>query len=118
MYLGTLSGNTYTTGVITSNCSVSATYIPTYTPPNTDIQVGNSGAKATIQSAYNTAGNDDTIQIQSGTYQQNLNLNGKVLVTLIGGYDSNYSANTSYSVITGTVIISGGPVIVENIIIQ
>jgi hypothetical protein len=82
------------------------------------IQVGSSGAYSTIQSAYNAARDEDTIEVQAGTYVENDNLNGSVSVTVIGGYDSSFATNSSYSVINGTLIISNGTVTVENIIIQ
>ena len=72
----------------------------------------------TLQSAYNAAVSGDTIESQTGTFTEDLNFNSNVSVILEGGYNCGYSANSSYSVINGTLTISGGPVTVGYIKIQ
>jgi hypothetical protein len=82
------------------------------------IYVGSAGAYSTIQSGYDAAVTGDTIKAQTETYEEDINFNSNVSVTLIGGYDSIFSTNNSSSVISGTLIISGGTVNLENIMLQ
>ena len=85
---------------------------------SSDIEVGITGTYSTIQGGYTVAGNGNTIEIQAGTYVENDDLNNNVSVGLMGGYNSNFTTNSSNSVIKGTLTISNGTVTVKNITIQ
>lgn len=59
------------------------------------------------------------IRIRAGQYFENLEI-GDYPITLIirGGFNSDFSAQTGVSVINGTLTISGGPVVIENLVIK
>ncbi len=82
------------------------------------IDVESSGQYPTIQDGYEHTANGDTIQVQAGTYAENDIFDNNISVTLLGGFNSSFSANSSYSTIYGTLIISNGTVTVGNIIIS
>jgi hypothetical protein len=87
--------------------------------PGSNITVGSAGMDSMIQLGYNNAATGSTIEVQAGTtYVENDNFNRNVLVILAGGYNSSFSTDSLYSVITGPLIISNGTVTVWNIIIQ
>jgi hypothetical protein len=71
-----------------------------------------------LQSAYNAAASGDTIESQAGIFAEDLNFNSNISVTLQGGYNCGYLTISSYSVINGTLTISGGPVTFDYIKIQ
>jgi len=71
-----------------------------------------------IQTAYDEAATNQTVQIQATDFNEDLILANPVAVTLEGGFDAGFSANPGWTTVTGTVTISGGPVTVENIAIM
>lgn len=71
----------------------------------------------TIQAAYNAAVTGDTIQTQAMSFTENLDFNVDKSVTLQGGYDSRYTGNPGLTTIAGTLTISLGTGIVENIVV-
>ena len=78
---GTLSGNTYTTGPITSDCAVSATFtaLPTYTVTSSAGANGNvNPTSATVDSGYNFT---LTITPSSGYHLSSLTDNGTNVTT-------------------------------------
>lgn len=72
----------------------------------------------TLQEAYDACSPGETIQIQALTFYEDLLCDQNVNIRLSGGYDVNYSGNTSYTTINGTLTITNGTVELENIIIQ
>lgn len=72
----------------------------------------------TLQEAYNAALNGDTVQSQAVVFSENLNLNRSISITINGGYDSSYSSNNGYSVINGTLTVSNGTAIINNIAVK
>ena len=110
---GTLSGNAYTTGPITGNCGVSAAFV-NYPVINTRTNAGYSH----LQNAYNAAQNGDTILAQSVTLTENFTANLNISVTIVGGYNSNFSANPNTTTIQGAPVISSGTVTWENFVIS
>lgn len=72
----------------------------------------------TIQAAYSAAVSGDTIQTQAMSFTGNLDFNVDKSVTLQGGYDSRYTANAGLTTIIGTLTISLGTGIFENIIVS
>jgi hypothetical protein len=71
-----------------------------------------------IQNAYISAAANQSIRMQSLPFIENLNLTGNINVYLKGGYDSSFESNPGLTSINGSLIISGGTVSVENIIIK
>ncbi len=74
---------------------------------------------STLQSAYDSALDNETIQAQALTvFTENLNVNRNVSVTIEGGYNCDYSAKTGNTELKGTMTISGGTVKVKNFILK
>ena len=73
-----------------------------------------------IQDAYdNTAlGNGDTIQCQALVFNEDVQCDLDLAVTLEGGYDPDFTSNPNYTTINGSLTITNGTVTVENIIIK
>jgi len=104
---------------MTSSKSITATFNTAAQTSSSNITVGSSGAESTIQNGYDDAETGATIELQAGkTYVENDNFNKNISVSLKGGYDSSFTTDNLYSVITGPLIISSGTVTVWNIIIQ
>jgi hypothetical protein len=117
-FIGWSGGGCSGTGPCSITIYAGSSVTATFNATGNTIQVESSGAYSTIQSGYNACGNGNTIEVMAGTYVENDDLSNSVTVTLIGGYDSSFSTSSSYSVITGPLIISNGTVTVRNIIIQ
>jgi hypothetical protein len=73
---------------------------------------------ATLQSAADEAFSGDFIQTQATSLNENLNFSSDISVTLKGGYNSDFTSQTGYTTIIGSLIISNGTVTVENMLIQ
>ncbi len=71
-----------------------------------------------IQAAYAAAANGQTIQIQAGTYVEDLVLGNPVSITLRGGYDATYTTITGGTVVAGSLTIRNGTAIIDNIVIK
>ncbi|GAM10754.1 hypothetical protein OR1_03051 [Geobacter sp. OR-1] len=72
----------------------------------------------TPQQAYNNALSGNTIISQSYTFNQDLNLNQPVSVTIVGGYDAGFVNAASSTEIQGTVTVGQGSAILDNIVIK
>lgn len=70
-----------------------------------------------IQTAYDAATTNQTVQLQATDFSENLILANPNAVSLKGGYNADFSAHPGLTTVTGTVTISGGRVTVENITI-
>jgi probable HAF family extracellular repeat protein len=79
---------------------------------------GTSSYYQDIQTAYNEASGNPTIQIQGLHFAEDLVLANDSSVKLAGGYDCTYSANPGLTIVNGQLIISGGAVTLENIKIR
>jgi len=75
-------------------------------------------AQNTIQAAYNAAAPGGAIKIRDLTFVENDDLNVVKTVTLRGGFDCGFATNPSYTIIQGSVFISKGTVVLENIVIK
>lgn len=104
----------------TGNCSVTMDSDKSVTATfNTAPIVKIGGASyANLQGAYNGAFAGDVIQARAVDFTENLTFNRNVAVTLKGGYDSNYTANSGYTVLHGILAVSDGTVAVENLTIR
>ncbi len=110
---GTLSGNTYTTGPITADCTVSATFAT-----GTVKVTAPDSYYSTLQAAYNAVADGNIIESQAIVFTENLNINRSISVTLKGGYDTTFTSNSSNTTISGSLTISSGTLTVENLIVQ
>jgi hypothetical protein len=88
--------------------------------PNNAVSIGGVAPYySTIQSAYNTADNGQAVMIQAMEFNENLNLDRDVVVTLKGGYECGFASNPGLTTITGSMTIGGnGTVTVERLIIK
>lgn len=76
---------------------------------------GNTPCYSTIQDAVDDAPTDATIKIAEGTYNEDVILNTSKTLTLQGGWDSTFTAQSSNTVISAPMTISNGKVKVKNI---
>ena len=112
---GTLAGSTYTTGVITSDCSITASFAVNLI---NRISGATNTYYTTFSDAYNAASAQDTIQGQALIFNEALNFNMDIPVIFKGGYNSAFTSQTGYTTIVGTLTITQGTVTVENLILQ
>jgi hypothetical protein len=74
---------------------------------------------STLQAAYDSASDNETIQAQALTvFTENLNFNRNVSVTIKGGYNCDYSANTGKTELKGMMRISGGTLTIKDFILK
>ncbi len=79
---------------------------------------GNPSCYDTIGDAYQNTDDFREIRVTEGFYPESLLFERSIEVFLSGGWSSDYATNNdAYSSICGTLIISDGTVIVENIVI-
>jgi PKD repeat protein len=71
-----------------------------------------------IGSALSVVGAGQTLLIQDTSLSESLSTSQDVLFTLSGGYSCDYSMNPGFTTVHGTLTISHGTVIIENLIIQ
>jgi len=73
-----------------------------------------------IQAAYDDSAlvNGDIIQCQALVFNENVQCDLDVAVTLEGGYNPDFTSILGYTTINGSLTITNGTVTVENIIIQ
>jgi hypothetical protein len=72
-----------------------------------------------IAAAYTAVETGETILMQTMTFDEDLNLNQNIDITLKGGYNCAFSSNTGYSIIAGKVTIGGlGRVAFDQVIIN
>jgi hypothetical protein len=72
----------------------------------------------TIQQAYNAAGDGDPVQVQTGTYTENLAVDLPKSITVEGGYSVLFTPDSFTSIILGDVNVSDGIVTFESIVID
>jgi hypothetical protein len=85
-------------------------------------QDGQCGAKSpcftTIQNGIESANNGAIIKITEETYNENVVLNSAKELTLQGGWDFTFTTNVSNTTINGSLTISDGELIIENLILE
>ena len=97
-------GHTSDDGIYVSNDGICNDYLPCY---------------STIIDAYQYANGGNEIKVSVGFYVEYLILGEPKDVTLIGGWNNDYSDNSGgQSTIVGSLTISGGTVIVDKIVIE
>jgi YD repeat-containing protein len=86
---------------------------------NPPVQIG-STFYTTLQDAYNSANNGNTIKARAWEFVENLAINRSVTVTLQGGYDCQYSTYSDRTSIKGTITTSAGvgTITIGNVILE
>ncbi|HBG04284.1 MAG: hypothetical protein A2075_06295 [Geobacteraceae bacterium GWC2_58_44] len=69
----------------------------------------------TLQSAYDSAADDNTVQAQAVTFAEILILARDIAVELKGGFDADYTSNSGYSTLTGALRVLNGTAKLENL---
>ena len=72
----------------------------------------------TLQDAYNNAVSGETIQGHTEVLTGNLNINIDKSITLSGGFNCDYSSTSGITTIQGTLSITAGSALIENIMLQ
>jgi hypothetical protein len=102
--------------------SITYTIYPTDYPLNLLARTYGTGTEpvyyAFVQDAYVACSNGYVIDILALDIYENLYFDLPLSVTLRGGYDINWTDNALYTTINGTLTISSGTIVVENIVIQ
>jgi alpha-tubulin suppressor-like RCC1 family protein len=112
---GSLSGNTYTTGPITADCTVTASFnvIPYVRILETLVSYG------LLQPAYDAAATGAHIQAQGVTLVGDLLLDKGKSVTIEGGYDSSsFTSQTGYTTLQGILTLKTGSLVVDHVVIK
>jgi len=69
----------------------------------------------TLQSAYNDAGDGMQIRLWATDFNESLNCNRPLTVTMKGGYNGNFADRVGRSALKGALTISGGTLIVDGL---
>jgi len=68
----------------------------------------------TIQQAVTAAEPGETVQVQAGTFIENIDVNNDVLMILKGGYGCNFSTVIGTTTLRGNITINLGTVVIED----
>jgi hypothetical protein len=79
---------------------------------------GNNPCFPNIQDGIVSASTPSIIKITQETYNENIVLDFDEEITLEGGWDTNFTSSSSYTTIQGSITITNGTMIIENIILQ
>ncbi len=71
-----------------------------------------------IQNGIAMASAPSIIKITQETYNENIILDFDEEITLQGGWDADFTSNSSYTSINGSITITNGTMIIENILLQ
>ncbi len=71
-----------------------------------------------VQSAYNVASDGETIETQDTDIYEDLSLSRDVTVTMLGGYNCDYTGTSGTTTINGNISITTGTLILEGIVLQ
>jgi len=74
--------------------------------------------RSTLQTAYDSAVDGETVQVRDIVLTESLNMNRNISLAIQGGFDCNFTADAGVSTINGTLIISNGTVTIGNIVLQ
>lgn len=94
-------------------CSANCTYADTV-----KIDLPAISTYPSISDAYTAAADGATVMLQETVFNEQLRFSESKSIQLNGGYDSNFTPTTGNSIVHGTLKISGGTVIVQNVVIQ
>lgn len=73
---------------------------------------------SSILGAYTSAVPGDIIKAWGTDFIENLGLNSGKSVTIMGGFDSAYSANSGFTILHGILTIGTGSVVIDKLVIQ
>lgn len=120
-YFSTWTGCTSASG---NSCTVSISaaknITATFSKLNPVHIANGSNYYSTLQSAYNATGSTSTIQAQAvnlATGNLSTTSSSKT-ITLMGGYDATYAGRSGYTVMQGTLTVTKGTLVVDNIAIK
>jgi hypothetical protein len=71
-----------------------------------------------LQSACDSISEGDMIQTQASEFVEDLTFSLPVAITLKGGYGCDYITSFLYTTVRGSITVSGGPLVMENIMIE
>ena len=108
---------TYTFSNISSGHTISATFNPAQVTCGSQPVKDGNAYYPSVQTAYNVAQNGADLQILATSLSGTPNLTRNIQLSLQGGYDCGFNSSSSYSTISGALVISAGSVTIENIII-
>jgi hypothetical protein len=111
---GSLTDSTFTTGAVTADCTVDATFAP-YGVKRAGTTTG---YYATVQEAFAAVEAGDEIMLRETSFSGHFDFAADAAVTLAGGYDATFLSRAGYAVLSGSLTISRGTVVVDNIAIQ
>jgi uncharacterized repeat protein (TIGR01451 family) len=83
-----------------------------------DLCNGNYPCLPNIQNGIASAFVPSVIKITEETYNENIILNFGEVIVLQGGWDTNFTSNSSYTTIEGSITITNGTMMLENIILK
>jgi hypothetical protein len=79
---------------------------------------GNNPCFPNIQNGIASASAPSAIKITQETYNENIILDFNEVITLQGGWDTNFTSNSSYTAINGSITITNGKMTIEKIILK
>ncbi|KAF0218277.1 MAG: Ig domain-containing [Geobacteraceae bacterium] len=71
-----------------------------------------------LQDAYNAAPDNGVLLVRAADFNENVDLNRNVTVTLSGGYDRSFSTIIGQSTLHGLLTVSAGTIVADNLVIQ
>ena len=88
--------------------------------PNPPVKLGSNGMfYSTIMSADGAAASVDVVKLEANPFEEDLDFNNSKTIVLDGGYDDcSFSNNSLITEIAGSLRITGGTVIVSNIVLS
>ena len=98
---------------MTANKSVTATFASLQ-----PVHILNGSYYSSLQTAYGAAATTGTIQAQAVTLTGNFSANSSKNLTLSGGYDSTYSSNNGYTIMSGSLTLAKGALTVDRLVID
>ncbi len=73
---------------------------------------------SSIQDAYSASQDNDIIQMQDAVFPGNIYIDRDISIILQGGFDCSYNNNTGITTLDGSMTISSGTVMIENIVLE
>ena len=115
-----VSGNVYSVGNVNANHIVHATFQQNHVVLRlwVDTEPYFSAGYSSIQEAYLAAENNDDILSQALQFDGDLDFDRDIFIMITGGFNTDFESFTGFTTIHGTMTISKGTVIIENLILK